>query len=120
MVPGTILLPIGLLITGWTVENHTHWIAPDIVRTLYLIVLLLTDSQIHVQGITLVGAGIVLNFQSVQVYVVDAFTLYAASGKYSRGRISMLLIFLFLSPSCGDLYSLTLWYDICPPSHFFN
>ena len=31
MVPGTILLPIGLLITGWTVQNKVFWLVPDIV-----------------------------------------------------------------------------------------
>ncbi|KAJ7696698.1 MFS polyamine transporter [Mycena rosella] len=60
MVPGTIFLPVGLLITGWAVEAHVHWIVPDI-------------------GIALVGAGVILNFQAIQIYVVDAFTLYAAS-----------------------------------------
>ncbi|TFK23895.1 MFS polyamine transporter [Coprinopsis marcescibilis] len=60
MVIGTILLPIGLLITGWCSEKHAHWIGTDI-------------------GIACVGAGLVLNFQSIQTYVVDAFTLYAAS-----------------------------------------
>jgi hypothetical protein len=33
MFVGTILLPIGLLIAGWTVEAKTHWIGPDIVRS---------------------------------------------------------------------------------------
>lgn len=60
MVPGTILLPIGLLITGWTVQNKVFWLVPDI-------------------GIALVGAGIILNFQCMQSYVIDAFTLHAAS-----------------------------------------
>ncbi|KAJ6583884.1 MFS polyamine transporter, partial [Mycena vulgaris] len=60
MVPGTIFLPAGLLITGWAVQAHGHWIVPDI-------------------GIALVGAGVILNFQAIQIYVVDAFTLYAAS-----------------------------------------
>ncbi|TBU32694.1 MFS polyamine transporter [Dichomitus squalens] len=60
MIPGTILLPIGLLITGWTARADVHWIAPDI-------------------GIALVGAGTILNFQSIQTYVIDAFTLHAAS-----------------------------------------
>jgi hypothetical protein len=32
MVPGTILLPIGLLLTGWSVQYKLHWIVPDIVR----------------------------------------------------------------------------------------
>jgi hypothetical protein len=31
MFIGTLLFPIGLVIVGWTVEAHTHWIAPDIV-----------------------------------------------------------------------------------------
>ncbi|KAG0698144.1 MFS polyamine transporter [Suillus ampliporus] len=60
MILGTLLLPIGCLITGWTAQAHTHWIAPDI-------------------GIALMGAGIILNFQCIQTYIVDCFTLYAAS-----------------------------------------
>lgn len=31
MFVGTLALPIGMLITGWTVEARTQWIAPDIV-----------------------------------------------------------------------------------------
>ncbi|KAI0051540.1 MFS polyamine transporter [Auriscalpium vulgare] len=61
VVPGTILLPVGLLITGWTAQNHTHWIFPDIVR------------------LPFVGAGTILCFQSIQSYVIDTFTLHAAS-----------------------------------------
>ena len=30
----------------------------------------------------LIGAGAILNFQCIQTYVVDAFTLYAASGVF--------------------------------------
>ena len=29
--PGTILFPIGLLVSGWGAQEHTHWIVPDIV-----------------------------------------------------------------------------------------
>lgn len=32
MLPGTILLPVGLLLTGWAAENRLHWIVTDIVR----------------------------------------------------------------------------------------
>jgi hypothetical protein len=60
MIPGTIFLPLGLLITGWTVEKRVFWFVPDI-------------------GIALVGAGTILNFLSIQSYVIDAFTLHAAS-----------------------------------------
>ncbi|KAF8900739.1 MFS polyamine transporter [Gymnopilus junonius] len=60
MVPGTILLPFGLLLSGWSAQHHLHWIATDI-------------------GIACIGAGLILVFQSMQTYVVDAFTLHAAS-----------------------------------------
>ena len=60
MVPGTIFLPIGLFMTGWTARASVPWIVPDI-------------------GIAFVGAGTILNFQSIQTYVIDTFTLHAAS-----------------------------------------
>lgn len=31
MVPGTIFLPIGLLLNGWAAQNHVFWLVPDIV-----------------------------------------------------------------------------------------
>ncbi|KAF8498757.1 MFS polyamine transporter [Russula emetica] len=60
IVPGTIFLPIGLLITGWTTQNHVFWLVPDI-------------------GIAFVGAGSIVAVQSIQAYLIDAFTLHAAS-----------------------------------------
>jgi hypothetical protein len=60
MVPGTIILPFGLLLAGWSAQHHLHWIATDI-------------------GIVCVGAGMILTFQAIQTYVVDSFTLHAAS-----------------------------------------
>lgn len=33
MLPGTILLPIGLFISGWTARADIHWIATDIVSS---------------------------------------------------------------------------------------
>ncbi|KAL5480633.1 hypothetical protein ACEPAI_1904 [Sanghuangporus weigelae] len=60
MVLGTICLPIGLFLFGWAAEKHVHWIVTDI-------------------GLAFIGAGIVLNFQTIQTYVIDAFTLHAAS-----------------------------------------
>jgi len=60
MVPGTLIIPIGILLTGWTSQEHVHWIVTDI-------------------GIFLIGAGIIFVFQGMQTYIVDAFTLYAAS-----------------------------------------
>lgn len=33
MVPGTIFLPIGLLLNGWSAQNHIFWLVPDIVSS---------------------------------------------------------------------------------------
>ncbi|KAG1731364.1 major facilitator superfamily domain-containing protein [Suillus paluster] len=60
MFPGTLLFMIGCLILGWAAQAQAHWIVPDI-------------------GIVLAGAGITLNIQSVHTYIVDCFTLHAAS-----------------------------------------
>ncbi|KAF5372341.1 hypothetical protein D9615_009305 [Tricholomella constricta] len=72
MVPGTVILPAGLLIAGWAAQEHVHWIVTDI-------------------GIAFVGAGIILLFQSIQTYVVDAFTLHAASAQVHL-TISILIV----------------------------
>ncbi|KAI9001557.1 MFS polyamine transporter [Trametes punicea] len=60
LFPGSFFLPVGLFITGWTARADIPWIVPDI-------------------GIVFVGAGIILNFLSIQTYVIDAFALHAAS-----------------------------------------
>ncbi|KAF8524920.1 MFS polyamine transporter [Hysterangium stoloniferum] len=57
MAVGVFLLPIGLLMFGWAAEKHVFWIVVDILHS----------------------AGMILIFQSIQSYVIDAFTLYAAS-----------------------------------------
>lgn len=57
----SMFTPIGLFIYGWTAHYRTFWIGPDI-------------------GSAFIAAGIVLGFQSMQTYVVDAYTRFAASG----------------------------------------
>ena len=54
-------MPIGLFIYGWTADKDIHWIVPII-------------------GTMLFGFGLITTFMSVQTYIVDAFTIYAASG----------------------------------------
>ncbi|KAF9472904.1 MFS general substrate transporter [Pholiota conissans] len=58
--PGTILVPFGLLLAGWSAQQKLHWILTDI-------------------GIACIGAGLILVLQATQTYIVDAFTLHAAS-----------------------------------------
>lgn len=60
MVPGAVLIPLGLLMYGWSAEKLYHWIIPDI-------------------GIAIFGCGIILNTQALQAYVMDAFHQYVAS-----------------------------------------
>lgn len=60
MLPGSILVPVGLFWYGWTAQAHTHWILPNI-------------------GAAMFSAGMIIEFQCIQTYIVDAYTRYAAS-----------------------------------------
>lgn len=60
MFPGAVMVPIGLLIYGWSAQYKTHWIVPNI-------------------GTMIFAAGNQLVFQNCQTYLVDAYTRYAAS-----------------------------------------
>ena len=60
MVPGSFLVPIGLFIYAWTAQKHIHWIGPNI-------------------GAAIFAAGIIIGFQGIQTYLVDAYTRFAAS-----------------------------------------
>ncbi|KAK9427602.1 major facilitator superfamily domain-containing protein [Lipomyces doorenjongii] len=60
MVPGSMLVPVGLFWYGWSAQMHTHWIVPDI-------------------GVGIFAIGNIVAFQCIQTYLVDAYTRYAAS-----------------------------------------
>lgn len=60
MIPGALLVPIGLFWYGWSAQAHTHWIMPNI-------------------GAVIFSAGILICMQCTQTYIVDAYTRYAAS-----------------------------------------
>lgn len=59
-VPGSLTVPIGLFIYGWTAQAHIHWIVPQL-------------------GTAILGFGSILCFTSIQTYLIDAFTEHAAS-----------------------------------------
>ncbi|PMD29208.1 MFS multidrug transporter [Hyaloscypha variabilis F] len=61
MIYGAPCIPIGLFWYGWSAEAHTHWIVPII-------------------GTAFVGIGLIATIMPVQTYIVDAFTVHAASG----------------------------------------
>ena len=60
MVPGSVLVPAGLFIYGWTAQYQVHWIVPNI-------------------GAAIFSAGTIVGFQCIQTYLVDAYTRWAAS-----------------------------------------
>jgi len=60
MIPGAIIIPIGLFWYGWTAQEHTFWLLPDI-------------------GIAIFGCGIIIGTQAMQAYVMDAFRKHVAS-----------------------------------------
>ena len=60
LVPGTILVPVGLLWYGWSAQAHAHWIVPNI-------------------GMAIFGVGMKIATQCTQTYGVDTYPLYAAS-----------------------------------------
>ncbi|KAI3390895.1 hypothetical protein diail_8440 [Diaporthe ilicicola] len=57
---GAFLLPGGFFLYGWTVQYQVHWILPII-------------------GTGIIGMGNIVIFMSLQLYLVDAFTIFAAS-----------------------------------------
>lgn len=60
MVPGAILIPIGLFWYGWSAQARAVWIVPDI-------------------GIAVFSCGIIVSTQTMQAYVIDSYPEYVAS-----------------------------------------
>ena len=60
VIPFSFLVPIGLLIYGWSAQYLVHWIVPDI-------------------GLFLFGMGTIAAFQCVTTYLVDTYARHAAS-----------------------------------------
>lgn len=60
LVPATFLIPIGLFWYGWSVDKHAPWI-------------------MGVIGTGFVGFGMLATFMPIQMYLVDAYTVHAAS-----------------------------------------
>ncbi|KAI5921519.1 putative MFS multidrug transporter [Camillea tinctor] len=60
LVVGAFFIPVGLFLYGWSAQYRTHWIVPEV-------------------GTALTGIGIIGVLVCVISYLVDAFTIYAAS-----------------------------------------
>lgn len=60
MVPSAVLVPVGFFWYGWSIQSQLHWIMPNI-------------------GSVLFGSGIIIGMQCITSYIIDAYSLYAAS-----------------------------------------
>jgi hypothetical protein len=71
-----LFVPAGLFIYGWTAQTHQHWIAPNIGACLFTLANMTT-------------------FQVMQTYIVDTYTLYAASALAAVSVLRCLAAFGF-------------------------
>ena len=60
LIVGTFVVPAGLLWYGWSAQYHTHWLVPIV-------------------GTSFIGAGTLLAFLPIQMYLVDSYGVYAVS-----------------------------------------
>lgn len=72
MLISTVLIRFAVFLYGWTADKHVFWIAPII-------------------GTGLVGLGLLATFMPIQTYLVDAFTVYAASALAANTVLRSLL-----------------------------
>lgn len=79
-VPSALTLPLGLIMYGWTADKHTHWIWPMV-------------------GTGVMGFGMIGIFMTIQTYLVDAYTIHAASVTAANTVLRSLLGALL--PLCG-------------------
>lgn len=76
IIPACLCLPAGLFIYGWSTEYHVHWIVPQI-------------------GTAVIGFGMIGILMCFQTYLVDAFTIHAASATAANTVLRSLLGALF-------------------------
>ena len=83
--PAALAIPAGLFIYGWGADKGVHWIVPEI-------------------GTACTGFGMIGIVMCIQTYLVDAFTIHAASVIAASAVLRSLFGALF--PLFGlDLYS---------------
>ena len=86
MVPASVIISLGLMLSGWAAQCHLHWIVTDIVSQFLLIA---SKHFRAFQGIACIGLRIVVSCLVTQAYNIDAFTLHTASGTMLSSVISL-------------------------------
>ncbi|KAI9934840.1 hypothetical protein ASPWEDRAFT_175566 [Aspergillus wentii DTO 134E9] len=85
LVLGCFLVPVGLFWYGWSAEYRLHWVIP-------------------IAGTFFIGLGIYYVHLVTQVYLVDSYTLYAASAV--SAELAIRCVFGATVPLAGpDLYA---------------
>ena len=73
LLGGSVVIPIGLFMFGWS-AGRTHWIVPVLASGIF-------------------GFGLICVLLPMQLYIVDAFTEYAASALAATSVFRALLAF---------------------------
>jgi hypothetical protein len=76
MVPGTVLIPAGLLWYGWAAQAHQHWAVVD-------------------AGVAVFGCGIILSTQAMQQYIMESYREYVASAAAASQFLRSIFGFCF-------------------------
>ncbi|WPG98765.1 major facilitator superfamily domain-containing protein [Acrodontium crateriforme] len=76
MIPGAIIVPVGLFWYGWSVQMQLHWIIPDI-------------------GMALFFFGISLSGNSMTAYVIDTYPDHTASAMAAVTFLRSIMGFAF-------------------------
>ncbi|KAL9131628.1 MAG: hypothetical protein Q9217_000516 [Psora testacea] len=85
LILGSLLLPSGFLWYGWATQEHTHWIVP-------------------ILGSALVGIASMFSYLPVQLYLVDTYTVFAASAIASNSVVRSICAAL-VPLGAGPLYN---------------
>ncbi|KAK4540603.1 hypothetical protein LTR36_009033 [Oleoguttula mirabilis] len=76
MLPGTVLIPAGLLWYGWAAQAHAHWAVVD-------------------AGVGVFGCGIILCTQAMQQYVMESYQEHVASAAAASQFLRSIFAFCF-------------------------
>jgi len=76
LVPGALLVPLGLLLYGWGAEKGLFWIVTDI-------------------GAAMFSGGVMMSSSSIVAYIIDEFGEHAASANAASRMLSNVMGFSF-------------------------
>ncbi len=76
LVPGALLVPLGLLLYGWGAEKRLFWIVTDI-------------------GAAIFSGGVMTSLSSSVAYIIDEFGEHAASANVASRMLSSVMGFSF-------------------------